>query len=72
MYKILYKKGDLMKHGDIVRSIEGFMIGKVVKTDTECSIYSIEGDENRWVVRAHNLNELKRYWKVQHITDKEV
>jgi hypothetical protein len=53
-----------MKHGDIVRSTEGFMVGEVIKTDTECAIRSLEGDGNRWIIRASHLWQFKKYWKV--------
>jgi hypothetical protein len=53
-----------MKHGDLVRSLEGFMVGKVINTDTECSIRSLEDDENRWIVQASHVSQFKKYWKV--------
>lgn len=45
-----------MKDGDTVRSREGFMIERVVNTETECAICSLEGDDNRWIVRASYIN----------------
>jgi hypothetical protein len=53
-----------MKHGDLVRSNEGYMVGKVVNTETECAIRSLDDDENRWIVRASHVNQFKKYWKV--------
>jgi hypothetical protein len=53
-----------LKHGDIVRSVKGFMVGEVIKTETECSIRSLESDENRWIVQASNLHQFKKDWKV--------
>jgi hypothetical protein len=53
-----------MKHGDLVRSLEGFMVGKVINTDTECSIRSLEDDENRWIVQASHVSQFKKYWRV--------
>ena len=53
-----------MKHGDIARSTKGFMIGKVIKTDTECAIRSLDDSDYRWIVRASNLNQFKKEWKV--------
>ncbi|QWC25139.1 hypothetical protein KJK41_22180 (plasmid) [Bacillus haikouensis] len=53
-----------MKDGDIVRSREGFMIGRVVITETECAICSLEDDDNRWIVRASHVSQFKKYWKV--------
>jgi hypothetical protein len=70
LYKILYKKGDFMKHGDIVRSVEGCMIGKVINTETECCIKSLVTDENRWIVRASNLKQFEKNWRVIN-TDNE-
>jgi hypothetical protein len=53
-----------MKDGDIVRSIEGFMIGIVVDTENECAIRNLEEDDNRWIVRASHVSHFKKYWKV--------
>ena len=53
-----------MKHDDLVRSIEGFMVGNVINTDTECSIRSLEDDENRWIVQASHVSQFKKHWKV--------
>jgi hypothetical protein len=49
-----------MKDGDIVRSIEGFKIGIVVNTETECAICSLEDADNRWIVRASHASQLKK------------
>jgi hypothetical protein len=53
-----------MKHGDIVRSVKGFMIGKVIHTDTKCEIRSLEDDGNKWIVQASHLGQFKKDWKV--------
>jgi hypothetical protein len=53
-----------MKHGDIVRSTEGFMVGEVINTDEKCEIRSLDDDDNRWVVRASHVSQFKNYWKV--------
>jgi hypothetical protein len=53
-----------MKDGDIIRSREGFMIGRVVNTETECAICSLEEDDNRWIVRASHVSQFKKHWKV--------
>ena len=59
-----------MKHGDIVRSKEGFMIGKVIHTDTECEIRSLEDAEAKWIVRASYPKQFEKEWRVIKPADK--
>jgi hypothetical protein len=40
------------------------MIGRVVNTETECAICTLEEDDNRWIVRASHVSQFKKHWKV--------
>jgi hypothetical protein len=60
-----------MKHGDIVRSRDSIQVGRVHLTETDCSIRSLEDDDNNWVIRASNVKQFKSNWRVVHTNEKK-
>jgi hypothetical protein len=53
-----------IKNGDIVRNRLDNLVGKVVVGKGECSIESLENDDNRWVVRTLYPWEFEKDWRV--------